>query len=305
MHLKKFYSTLILITLLSLHLFSLQPLSYHDIPYPAPVKYLNYKNNKVAYIDIGRGKPMLFIHGLTGNISNFKNLIGRFKKTNRVVALDLIGNGRSSKPNGMFSIDVKSNTVLFLMKKLKIKNPVIVAHSNGAVVTMNLLVKHSGIAKKVVLITPGGMKQLAPASVKFIKHYIPAWLKKFKNLDVMLKQMVYKWNRGWDKYLIIARRLALHRNYKLILRAAEQTIYSALDKAIVLPSKYKNVRIPVLIILGKHDPLVPGKYTTLNDFIDVLKNNFRNKRIILLNTGHLPQIEAPVKLFKIIKKFAG
>lgn len=46
----------------------------------------------------GSGDPLVLLHGFTGSAASWAPVVGRLAKTHRVVAIDLIGHGRSAAP---------------------------------------------------------------------------------------------------------------------------------------------------------------------------------------------------------------
>ena len=63
--------------------------------------YYEWKFGKIYYTKKGDGKPLLLIHDLTTSSSAYEwnKVIDKFSKTNTVYCLDLLGCGRSDKPN--------------------------------------------------------------------------------------------------------------------------------------------------------------------------------------------------------------
>lgn len=284
--------------------FSETPLSYNDLPYPGPLKTFKYQNHKIIYLDAGSGEPLVFIHGLTATLESYRFQIPQFKKTNRIIVMDLPGCGRSDKPNIDYTIDYLTDSVAALLKHLKIKSAVITGHSNGGHVAVNMAVKYPDMVKKLVLLGPGGMIKLTQAQVEAIIPTIDLWLNaNISATNNRLKNLVYKWNSHWERAAKIMKRIAMHPDYKLVLRAAKSNIISALYKQTTLPNSFKNIRVPVLIILGKHDTLLPGPAMSLNEFTGYLKTLFRQPKIQLMECGHMLQMEVPHEINKILAKF--
>ncbi len=76
-------------------LFELQ--AYED---QLPYKILNTSQGTVAYIDTGgSGFPVVLIHGNSCSSEVFKKQIAAFRTRYRLIAVDLPGHGRSSRPN--------------------------------------------------------------------------------------------------------------------------------------------------------------------------------------------------------------
>ena len=66
----------------------------------AKKKFVEVDGVKLAYVENGQGKPLVFLHGNPTSSYLWRNIMPRFTQHRRCVALDLIGMGDSSKlPN--------------------------------------------------------------------------------------------------------------------------------------------------------------------------------------------------------------
>ena len=57
------------------------------------------KGYKVYYVDKGKGKNLVYIHGFLGSSWIYEEIIEYFSKSYRVIAIDHLGHGKSDKPN--------------------------------------------------------------------------------------------------------------------------------------------------------------------------------------------------------------
>ena len=107
----------------------------------------------LRYLDTGAGDPpMLFIHGWTCNLTTFRDQVPFFAKEHRVVAFDQRGHGESDKPDQDYTIEGFVNDVAWLIDELKIEKPIVVGHSMGGSITLNLVRKYPDIATAAILI---------------------------------------------------------------------------------------------------------------------------------------------------------
>ncbi len=60
-------------------------------------KFISVQSKKISYVDEGKGKPILFIHGNPTSSYLWRNIIKDLVKRNRCIAPDLIGMGDSDK----------------------------------------------------------------------------------------------------------------------------------------------------------------------------------------------------------------
>lgn len=107
----------------------------------------------LRYLDTGTGDPpLLFIHGWTCNLTNWRDQVPHFAKKHRVVAFDQRGHGESDKPDQDYTIDGFVDDVAWLIGELKLEKPVVVGHSMGGTITLNLVRKYPDIATAAILI---------------------------------------------------------------------------------------------------------------------------------------------------------
>ena len=104
---------------------------------------------------------VLFIHGFLSSSAFwtetlFPNFSRTAKSTYRLLAVDLLGFGRSPKPNDSLytlreHVDMIEKSVL---EAYKVKSFHIVAHSLGCILALAIAVKHPGSVKSLTLLAP-------------------------------------------------------------------------------------------------------------------------------------------------------
>jgi len=67
--------------------------------FPFESKFIEVLGSKMFYIDEGEGTPFLFLHGNPTSSYLWRNIIPHVKPLGRVIAVDLIGMGKSDKPD--------------------------------------------------------------------------------------------------------------------------------------------------------------------------------------------------------------
>ena len=67
--------------------------------FPFKSNYIEILDSKIHYIDEGKGTTFLFIHGNPTSSYLWRNIIPFVSKGNRAIAVDLIGMGKSGKPD--------------------------------------------------------------------------------------------------------------------------------------------------------------------------------------------------------------
>ncbi len=104
---------------------------------------------------MGQGKPILFLHGGRVRAKTFSENIKLLSKNNLVIAPDIPGHGNSSTPKDVWSfIDYAKCFDLFL-KKISIKDPIVIGYSFGGGIAFNLAAVSKNISKLVLIDSDG------------------------------------------------------------------------------------------------------------------------------------------------------
>ncbi len=93
--------------------------------------YAKLNGQKVYFKSFGKGKKaVVLVHGWTCNSEFWKNSYASFPEY-RVIAVDLIGHGKSDKPKANYTMEYFAQSIEAVMKKAKVKKAVLVGHSMG------------------------------------------------------------------------------------------------------------------------------------------------------------------------------
>jgi non-heme chloroperoxidase len=114
-------------------------------------------NTEIYYKDWGNpsGKPVIFSHGWPLNSDNWENQIFFLGNHGyRVIAHDRRGHGRSSQPWNGNEMDTYADDLLTLMEHLDLKDAMLVGHSTGGGEVARFLGRHgSSRVSKAVLVS--------------------------------------------------------------------------------------------------------------------------------------------------------
>ena len=94
--------------------------------------------SEVSFLQTGRGKDLLFLHGYLSSKEAFTAQINYFSKFFRVTAIDFLGFGNSAKLNEPFSVDDYARWTEEVLRLLDVKKTHVIAHSFGCRVAVKL-----------------------------------------------------------------------------------------------------------------------------------------------------------------------
>lgn len=100
------------------------------------------------------GPPLVFVHGWCSDHRFFGPQFEYFKGSRHVVAVDLRGHGESSKPQGDYSIATHAADIAWLCERLGLSRPVIIGHSMGSFVALEVASQFPGLVSAAVLVEP-------------------------------------------------------------------------------------------------------------------------------------------------------
>jgi pimeloyl-ACP methyl ester carboxylesterase len=118
---------------------------------------------------------MLFLHGGLCDHRHFAPQFEYFRREHRVVAPDLRGHGQSDKPEQDYTIGSLADDVAWLCTELGLYEPVVVGHSMGGIVALDLAFRYPELPAAIVMLD-------APV-------LIPPALGEALNLDGFLKAL--------------------------------------------------------------------------------------------------------------------
>ena len=107
---------------------------------------------EMAYLDSGdSGCPLLFLHGTGCDASDWMPVIERLPSEQRCIAPNFRGHGQSAVPTQPFTLVDLAGDVLHLIDFLRMRELVIVGHSLGGMVAMEVAQHSSSVTGLVLL----------------------------------------------------------------------------------------------------------------------------------------------------------
>ncbi len=122
---------------------------------PPAGTFIEIDGNRIHYVEQGEGRPIVFVHGLGGQLHHFRHPIFPVLPGYRLIALDRPGSGYSVRaPGATARLPEQAKTVADFIAALGLERPLLVGHSLGGAVALIVALNHPDAICGVVALAP-------------------------------------------------------------------------------------------------------------------------------------------------------
>jgi pimeloyl-ACP methyl ester carboxylesterase len=226
---------------------------------------------KVCYRMAGEGPAIVLVHGITSSSNVWVELMEDLVDAGHsVVAPDLFGHGASAKPKGDYSLGAYASGVRDLMGLLGYESATVVGHSLGGGIAMQLAYQFPEYCERLVLISSGGLgREVSPllraATLPGAELVMPLIIRDWAvraggvvsgllgRVGVHAGPHLQEMGRGYASLVEQDAQLAFVHTLRSVIDTGGQKV-SARDRL------YLAEKMPVLIIWGDRDPIIPVEH---------------------------------------------
>jgi len=250
----------------------------------------------LSYNDAGEGTiPVIFLHGYPFDKSMWKGQLDSLKPSNRVIACDIRGFGKSTDENTHLSIDLFAEDLVAFMDKLHIEKAIICGLSMGGFIALNAIKRFSDRFEALIL-----------CDTQCIADTAEVKKNRFTTIDQINRDGASVFNEKFIKSVFhpdsLTNKTELVENLRSIVFANSKKIITAgltaLAERSETCSSLDTIHIPTLIICGKADEVTPlAQSEFMHEHIEgsILK--------IIDNAGHVSNLEQPDEFNKYLHNF--
>lgn len=186
----------------------------------------------------GEAPVFVLVHGLGMSSVYMMPTARLLSRYGKVYVPDLPGFGRSGKPDHPLSIPELADALAGWMELHRLGQPLLIGNSLGAQVMVDFAVRYPGRLAGAVLVSP---------TVDFAARTVTAQT---------LRLMADVWEEPPSLYWI-----GLTEYWRAGFRTIHQTLRHALADPVL--EKLPHIRVPVLLVRGGRDPIVPQAWIEL------------------------------------------
>ncbi len=276
---------------------------WKDVDWDAHVRTISVRGCAVTYVDMGSGDgpPLVLLHGFGGCWQNWLETIPRLAEHRRVIALDLPGFGGSALPREVLTPAYFAGVVDRFCEKLELGPVVLVGNSLGGLVATIVAGRTPARVERLVLVAAVGGVHLARVALdagpkilalqtfplvrrtpmKPARHPLTAILHAPRKLSPALLRAALLPGNGKPGVPLASFGIALQS-----IRHAN------------LHGLMRRITAPTLLLWGGDDQLVPVRSAAT-----FAREIASAELVVLPDTGHIPQLERPRDVNRLLLDF--
>jgi pimeloyl-ACP methyl ester carboxylesterase len=238
---------------------------------------------------------ILLVHCYTCSMDYWQRLEPLLRRDHRVIAVDLLGHGRSEMPDGGYSMEHQADTIAEALDALDAKPVLAVGQSLGGPVSTALAQRHPDKVRGLVIMDSASQTKYVslPLTAKLARMPVigPA-LKRVAPDSTIHKELGKAFHEGFDfpdSFVDDVRAMTYTSFAESFEGGRDFTASERLDDRIAATG------VPVSVIFGAEDRIVDPE--SADDYRDIPGA----KVVVLPGIGHTPQMEAPARSAALVR----
>lgn len=271
------------------------------------VKAVFINGDSIHYVDVGKGAPIVLVHGIMGDYRTWEAQMDDFSKNHRVIAYSL----RYGYPNKQildsaadYSLSQNTKDLTELIRALNLKPVHLVGHSSGAFAALLTAMENPDLIRSLTLGEPPVMSLLknVPRGDTLEKNFGEAvfpGIEAFKNNDdekaaEIFVRAVTGDSLYFTKHPQRIREIMMANTVQL----KGGMLYPKTGFPDVSCDDLRKIKTPVLLVTGEKSPLF---FTSIIKELDRCLSN--KEKATLPNTSHGLEYENPSEFNKVVLGF--
>lgn len=266
----------------------------------------SWRFGDIFYKKVGTGKPLLLIHDLVTASSGYEwsKIIKELSKNHTVYAIDLLGCGRSQKPNLTYTNFLYVQLLTDFIKSVIGHRTDVIVTGSSAPFVITTCNNNSDLFDKIILINPDSLLKCGQTPNKYVKGYkflidLPIIGTLIYNIANSRKSITEKFltDNFANPCMINPEIISVYHESAHLGDSSAKALYSSIKgnyTRLNINHALKNIDNSIFIIGGEYENNIQE---TITDYM------FWNPAVeseLLDETSHLPQLEKPNSTIKII-----
>jgi len=260
----------------------------------------------VHYKTMGQGEPIfVLLHGFGASLYSWHDVMEPLSLYGTIISFDRPAFGLTERPmtweaENPYSSQASVDLLLGLLEHFNVQKVILVGNSAGGTISMQFTLQHPERVKALILVDPaiydgGGRSWLRPFyKTPQMNHLGPLIVRSIQNNGIDMIKMAW-----YDPSKIKPETMT---GYTKPLQADNWDralwYFTAASQVSDLPGRLSEFTLPVLVITGDTDRIVPTANSVR--LAGALPNA---KLIIIPQAGHVPHEEQPVLFLQAVDEF--
>jgi pimeloyl-ACP methyl ester carboxylesterase len=244
---------------------------------------------RICYYDTGEGPALVLVHGVGGDADQWAFCLDALAASHRVIALDLLGFGRSDKPPIDYRIAGFVEMLDRFLSSLGIARASLLGHSLGGWIVATFAISFPDRVHRLILNDAAGIDEGSRPLAVDLNISTRASLRAAFECMFFDKSMVT------EDLVDLAYGLHLERGDGHTIRSVLETLASPLEK---LDARLAQLNVPTLILWGEDDAITP--VAMAHAFHRMVAGS---QMTIVPQCGHLPPLEKPREFATAVTDF--
>lgn len=271
-------------------------------------RFIDIGADRIHYVEYGRGAPIVFVHGLNGQLRNFAYLdMNELAQTHRVILIDRPGSGHSTRGAGSSaSISAQARTVALFIDAMALNMPILVGHSLGGAIALAVGLNHPNSVSRLALIAPlthlvdpgrafGGLAIRSPLVRRIVSVTLATPFAIWGSraiLDIVFGPEPVPRDFGTKGGGLLGLR---PRSFYV----ASSDMMAVPDELPAMENRYASLRLPVDVLYGREDGILDWR-----SHGEALKRKLDSTNLRLVDGGHMLPVTAPAVTLEWLRAIA-
>jgi 3-oxoadipate enol-lactonase len=240
------------------------------------------------------GAPWLVLsHSLACSVRMWDPQIEALKGKYRILAYDTRGHGATEAPKGAYTLELLADDLLALLKALEIEAPHFCGLSMGGMIGQTFALKYPGVFRTLTL---------ADTTSRYPAEAGPLWAERIKTAETKgMEPLAQPTLERWFTEPFRQSHPAVVDGVRKLIVATPVAGYAGCSHAIPkinLTARLKDIRCPILVIVGEQDPGTPLAMAQ-----EIHANAPGSKLVVLPQAAHLANLEQPAAFTRALEDF--
>ena len=280
--------------------------NWRGVDWASHLRTMDIGGVPINYVDIGSQdskRPIVFVHGLSGQWQNWLENIPRFSEGQRVVAMDLPGHGRTPMPNEEITISYYGRVVAELCRRLDLPPVVMVGNSMGGYVSSEVAIQAPEIVERLMLVSSAGISQREHPTGLLLR------IGKLLTFTTRASTAQKRWIaarpnlRHWILATVVRHptKIGADIAFEGLMKGSNKPgFYDALKTCLEYDflDRLPEIGCPTVVVWGEKDMIITVR--DADKFVELIHGSHK---VILEDTGHVPMLERPVTFNDQLEEF--